>query len=164
MYRHEVLLVFLSSLVLHPSRCHRNLAKKDGNDCLAVFSCLILWTNVYFVYACRCSWEAQSSLSYLQLSYLFFVFSTLFTYRRMALLLSPRQPNTRPDSVQHSLHLSCASHGISTEQYLNHAKKSRTIWCHSHEAGVRGYWFCNLTLITLSTFQPYQPWISALHL
>lgn len=95
---------------------------------------------------------------------LLFVFSTLLTYRRMALLLSPRQPNTRLDSVQHSLHLSCASHDISTERYLNHAKKSRTIWCHSHEASVRGYWFCNLILITLSTFHPYQPWISAPHL
>lgn len=95
---------------------------------------------------------------------LLFVFPTLLTYRRMALLLSPRQPNTSLDSVQHTLHLSCASHDISTERYLNNAKKSRTIWCHSHEAGVRGYWFCNLILITLSAFHPYQPRISAPHL
>lgn len=74
-YRHEVLLALLPSLALHPSSCHRNLAsKEDDNDCLAVSSCLIPWTNVYFVYACRWSWVAQSNLLFLQLPHFFLSF------------------------------------------------------------------------------------------
>lgn len=119
---------------------------------------------MYIVYACKWSWVAQSSTLFLQLCHLSFPPSSLTEEWFYCCHQGCHQPNTRLDSVQHSLHLSCASHDILTEWYLNNAKKSRTIWCHSHEAGVRGYWFCNLILITLSTFHPYQPWISAPHL
>lgn len=118
---------------------------------------------MYFVYACRWSWVAQSSLLFLQLSHFFLSFPTSSLTEEW--LYCCHQGNqTQDQTVQHCLHLSCASHDIATERYLNDAKKSRTIWCHSHEAGVRGYWFCNLILITLSVFHPFQPWISALHL